>query len=224
MAPSPQKFLFENSFDQPQGPIAVHFGRKPAEPTFTRAELDAARATAAEEARQAALAESAASLEQQISEAVDALARGVTTLLERDEEHRRAAETCAIELLRAVLAKAVPELARVNPLAEIEAMIAACLSEAFEEPRIVLRVPGTLFDALRQRLGAIAQRSGFAGKFVILAEESLGPADCRLEWADGGAERDVRRLAHAIDAALTRAIAAVNAPKPEPSRQESQDE
>jgi flagellar assembly protein FliH len=223
MAASPQKFLFDTSFDQPQGPIAVNFARKPAEPTFSRAELETARAAAAEEARQAALAEAAASLEQRLADAVEGLAAGVSSLLERDEEIRGSAERRAIELIRAVLARALPELTRVNPLAEIEAMIADCLREAFEEPRIVLRVPNDLFDPLRQRLGAIAQQSGFGGKFVILAEDALGPADCRLEWADGGAERDVRRLAHAIDAAIARALQTA-APKSEPSRQESQDE
>jgi flagellar assembly protein FliH len=221
MAPSPQKYLFDNSFDHPQGPIAVQFGRKPAEPSFNRAELEAARTAAAAEARESALAEAAESLDRRIADAVESLALGVASLLERDEEIRRAAETRAIELLRAVLAKALPELARANPLAEIEAMVVDCLREAFEEPRIVLRVHGSLFDPLRQRLGAIAQRSGFGGKFVILAEDGLGPADCRLEWADGGAERDVSRLAHALDTALARALAA---PKPEPSRQEIQDE
>jgi len=223
MVASPQKYLFENSFDQPQGPIAVHFGRKPVEPTFSRAELEAARAAAAEEARQAALAEAATSLEKRLAETVDLLTAGVDALLAREEEIRHEAERQAMELLRAALARAFPALAAESPLVEIEAMIANSLVEVVDEPRIVLRVPNDLFDPLRQRIGAVAQRSGYGGKFVILADDTLGPADCRLEWADGGAERNLRRLGQAIDAALTRTLAAA-APKPEPSRQESQDE
>ena len=223
MVSIPQKYLFENSFDQPQGPIAVNFGRKPMEPTFSRAELDAARAAAMEEGRQAGLIEARASLEQRLADTVDRLSAGLDALLAREEEIRRETERQAIELLRTALAKALPELARAGPLAEIEAMIASSLAEVVDEPRIVLRVPNDLFDPLRQRLGAIAQRSGYAGKFVILAEDTLGPGDCRLEWSDGGAERNLRRLGQAIDAALTRTLAAAT-PKPESSRQESQDE
>ncbi|HYC13837.1 MAG TPA: hypothetical protein VEC75_06285, partial [Stellaceae bacterium] len=158
-----------------------------------------------------------------LAETVDRLSAGVEALLAREEEIRREAERQAMELLRAALARAFPALAAENPLAEIEAMIAGSLVEVVDEPRIVLRVPNDLFDPLRQRIGAIAQRSGYGGKFVILADDTLGPADCRLEWADGGAERNLRRLGQAIDAALARTISAA-APKPEPSRQESQDE
>ena len=59
---------------------------------------------------------------------------------------------------------------------------------------------------MRRRLDAIAQGHGFAGKFVLLVDESIGPADGRLEWADGGAERNTAHIARAIDAALARAL------------------
>jgi flagellar assembly protein FliH len=116
-----------------------------------------------------------------------------------------------------LLAKASPALAQKEPLAEIEAMIVTCLREAFEEPRIVVRVPQPLFDPIRGRLASLAHDGSFAGKFVLLVDDALGPADCRLEWADGGAERDTSRLARELDAALERAL---TTPTPEPSSQE----
>jgi flagellar assembly protein FliH len=73
---------------------------------------------------------------------------------------------------------------------------------------------------MRERLNAIAQSHGFAGKFVLLVDESLGPADGRLEWADGGAERNLARIARELDAALARALSnPISAP--EPSREET---
>ena len=58
----------------------------------------------------------------------------------------------------------------------------------------MLRVNDALFDALQRRLAAIAQANGYAGKIVLLADDALAPGDGRIEWADGGAERDTRRL------------------------------
>jgi len=205
---TPRKYLFDLSFDHPQGPVAVKFARSPQEPTYTKADLDAARAEAAAAARMAALAEATADTEARLANAVEMFAAGVPSLLERSETIRLDVERRAIELLRALVAKATPALARKEPLAEIETLVIDCLREVFEEPRIVLRVPEALFDATRQRLGALAQQSGFGGKFVLLADPALGPVDCRLEWADGGAERDVARLQREIDGVLARTLVA----------------
>ncbi|SRR5579883_197019 len=217
---APRKYLFDVSFDHPQGPVAVRFQRNPSEPTFTRADLEAACAAARQEGHQAGVAEAAAGIESRLAAATEAVASGLVRLVERSDEIRRETETHAVELLRSVAAKAVPALARREPLAELEAMVIDCLREAAEEPRIVLRVNAAMFDPMRERLHAITQSHGFAGKFVLLVDDSIGPADARLEWADGGAERDIRRIARDLDAVLERAL-----PNPvstsEPSREET---
>jgi len=216
---TPRKYLFDLSFDQPQGPVAVRFARTPPEPSFTRAELDAAAAAARQEGHQAGSAEASAAIQARLADATQALASDLASLVARADDIRRDAETSALELLRLVTAKAVPALARKAPVPELEAMVIDCLREAAEEPRIVLRVAPDLFDAMRERLDAIAQSHGFAGKFVLLADESIGPSDGRLEWADGGAERNAARLARELDAALERALLnPISAP--EPSREE----
>ncbi|HXP76770.1 MAG TPA: hypothetical protein VN823_21725 [Stellaceae bacterium] len=217
---NPRKYLFDLSFDQPQGPVALRFTRNPAEPTFTRAETEAACAAARQEGHQAGLSEASASAEGRLAGAAEAFAAGIASLVAREDEIRRAAETRAIELLRIVTAKAVPALARKEPLAELEAMVIDCLREAAEEPRIVLRVPPDLFEPMRRRLDAITHGHGFAGKFVLLVDDSIGPADGRLEWADGGAERNTCRLARDLDAALERALSNPTS-APEPSREET---
>jgi flagellar assembly protein FliH len=220
---TPQKYLFDLSFDHPQGPVAVRFGRNPAEASVSRAELEAACAVAREEGRRVAAAEAAADIEGRLASAAEALAANLGALLARADEIRREVETNAIELLRLVTAKAVPALARKQPVAELEAMVIDCLREAAEEPRIVLRVAPDLFEPMRERLDAITQSHGFAGKFVLLADESMDPADGRLEWADGGAERDMGRVARQLDAALERALSnPISAP--EPLKEESPDE
>lgn len=217
---TPRKYMFDASFDQPQAPVAVLVNKPPPEPTFTGAEVEAARATGLEEGRAAALAEASAAVERQLAAATESLASGVPALLARDGEIRNDVERRAIELLRGVVARTFPVLAQRTSIDEIETLVTDCLREAFEEPRVVLRVPQRLFDPIRDRLGALAQQTGFAGKFVLLADDALGPADCRLEWADGGAERVTDRLAREIDAVLERALS-TPPPAPETPNQET---
>jgi flagellar assembly protein FliH len=217
---TPRKYLFDLSFDHASGPVSVRFQRNPTEPTFTRTEVDAACAKAREEGHQAALAEAAAAIDGRLAQAAEALVSGLASLAERSDEFRRETETRAIELLRAVVGKAVPALVRKEPLADLEAMVIECLREAADEPRIVLRIAPDLFEPMRRRLDAIAHGHGFGGKFVLLVDESIGPADGRLEWADGGADRNAARLARDLDAALARAL--LNpVPESEPSTEES---
>ena len=49
-----------------------------------------------------------------------------------------------------------------------------------------------------------------------VADAALSGGDGRVEWADGGAERDASRIAQEIDAVLARALAA---PPPCPSEE-----
>jgi flagellar assembly protein FliH len=223
---APHKFLFDRSFDLPEAsPRAVP--RKPPppppEPTFSKAEVEAARAAGLAAGREAAAAEAAAAIEARAAEAATRLAEGVGALLAQRQECFDAAERQAVEVVQSIMRKALPTLWRKAAPAEIETMVSECLREALDEPRVVLRVADALFEVLQRRLGAITTATGFAGKVVLLADETLEPGDARVEWAEGGAERDIGRLMRDIDGALARAldtIPATGTSLPEESKNE----
>lgn len=201
----PQKYLFDVSFDLPDQHLPAG---TPAAPVFTGAEVEAAREAGRTEGRAAALAEAARAQEERTASALETLGHGIGTLIAARAELLREAEGQAIAVLRAVLQKAVPALCRKEPLAEIEALVTGCLADVVDEPRLVLRVNDRLFDAVQGRIAGVLQAGGYAGKIVLLADAALEEGDGRVEWADGGAERDTRRMAQDIDALLARALAA----------------
>jgi flagellar assembly protein FliH len=209
---APQKFLFDRSFDHVEGPRGI--SRKPA--PVTKADVEAARAEGLAEGRRVALAEAVCSSEERTASALSTLAAGIKDILASREHDTASLRRHTLEALRAVLRKVVPALCRKEPLAEIEALVVDCLHEAFEEPRVVLRVADSLFPILSERVEKLAASAGFAGKVVLLADETLGPGDARIEWAEGGAERDGTRLLEDIDAALARAVDAISDPPAKP--------
>jgi flagellar assembly protein FliH len=77
------------------------------------------------------------------------------------------------------------------PLKEVEALLADCLHKLHREPRIVVRLAPVAADALRADVDALCAQHGFTGRVVVLAEASLAGGDCRIEWADGGVEREL---------------------------------
>jgi flagellar assembly protein FliH len=215
----PQKFLFDTCFDPPAAPrVAPPKPVEPVpppEPTYTRAELEAVRAAGVAEGRAAAMVEAAQSAETSAAVTLAAIARDVAALIEARGALAGEMQRDAVAVLRAVLQKTVPALCRKHPLAEVEALVADCLRDSLAEPRIVLRVGDAAFDAVQRRLADIAASAGYPGKLVLLADAALGPGDCRVEWADGGAERDLPRLLRDIDAALVRALDAPSTSLPE---------
>lgn len=228
---APHKFLFDESFDLPDPPRPAARREPPPppppppppEPTFSKQELEAARLAGVAEGREQALAEAAQAADQRLAETLSALESGLKILLDGQESAIGEIRRHGLETVRAIAQKAVPALCRKSPLTELEAMIVDCLREAFDEPRMVLRVSDALFEPLQQRLGALTQSTGFAGKLVLLADDTLGPGDARIEWAEGGAERDTRRLLRNFDETLVRALDTLTA-MPTPGHEENKHE
>jgi flagellar assembly protein FliH len=198
---SPKKFLFEVSFDQVDGEAPP---RRAIEKRYTRAEIEATRAAALAEGRQAGLDEAAAGVDSLAAEALDAIAHGIETLIAGQDATTIETQRRALDALRAIIAKTFPALAARDPLAEIEAFAAKCLHDAIDEPRIVLRVPAPLYDTVQARLSALGTASGYAGRIVLLADDALAGGDARIEWADGGSERNLDRQRADIDSVLAR--------------------
>ncbi len=216
-----EKFLFDISFDAPGGGEARPRGVvTPAEIGFSRAELNAAVAQARAEGHAAGLAEATAQREQRIGEALTSSAERLAALFAAKDAARRDGERATIELTRAIVGKLFPALVRQGALADLEALVAQCMREAIAEPRLVLRVPDTAFEAAQQRMAPLAASLGYPGKLIILVDEALGPSDCRVEWADGGAERDTARSWREIEAAIDRAVTALANPD-ETARQDA---
>jgi flagellar assembly protein FliH len=208
-----QKFLFDVSFDGPpdprsRGPVT------PAEPRVGREELAAAEAAARAQGHAAGMAEAVAAHQHRIAETLGALGERVATLLADRSGAQRDAELLAIELTRTIVAKLFPALARKTGLTEVAALVTQCMREAVDEPRLVLRVPDALFEAAQRHIAPLAASTGFPGKLVILGDESLAGSDCRVEWADGGAERDTARTWQEIEAAVALACARIENPEP----------
>jgi len=205
-----EKFLFDFSFDAPGGDARHRGVVTPAEPVFTRLELDAATAQARDEGHAAGMAEALSQREQQVSDALSAIAERLGAVLAEKASADRESERNTIELTRAIASKLFPALLRKGALAELEAVVIQCMHDTIGEPRLVVRVPDATFEAAQQRIAPLAASNGYPGKVIILVDETLGESDCRVEWADGGAERDTARSWRDIDTAITRALSALN--------------
>jgi flagellar assembly protein FliH len=192
------------------------------EPTYSAEELGAARADGRAEGHAAGLAEgrqaAEAEAERALTAALDRLAAGLETLSAAEAQAREARDREALELCVGLLRRLFPALARRHGQGEIEQVFQDALERMRDEPRVVVRCADRHLDGLKERVDGLAARLGFEGRVVLLADDTMQPGDARVEWADGGVERDSERLWQDVDRAVERALAP---PAPETAPRET---
>jgi flagellar assembly protein FliH len=197
------KYLFDQDFAA--GSSAAEKAVAPSEHAMLIAEAESKGFrdgfAAAEKEGTAVAARRAAVALEQIGDALDRLARGLTAVEQR-------LETEAIELAVAVARKLAPELMLRHPFAEIAALAAECFKQLATAPHLVVRVNDALHETARTQLDEIARSRGFEGRLVVLAEPELADGDCKIEWADGGIVRNVAKTDAAIGNAISRYLGA----------------
>lgn len=221
MMAATRKFMFETNFENAEKAVAKSDRAPPPKPPLSLTEEQVAeiRAQAFAEGRVKGADEAHASAEtlaaQMLARIDERLTAVATALAPAVDEIRRD----AVQVALAVMRKVTPGFARSANLTEIEALVTACLASTLDEPRVVVRVPDALLDAVKDKLATLPERSGFGGKVVLIADDNLGSADCRVEWADGGVERDPDWMWNRIQGVVERFLASLPIAKSvEPNR------
>lgn len=179
---------------------------EPPAPTFSEEELEAARAEAFEAGRQSVLNEGSAKAAQALNEALEVIGRGLDHLQPLIDRATNEISEVAAQVALEVCRKMLPHTADHFAVAEIEAMVAALMPHLVDHPRLIIRVNPRLAEETRERLSAVCQTHGFEGRIQIMEQANLAPSDTQLDWGDGGAERNTRRLWDAVDTLVARTL------------------
>jgi flagellar assembly protein FliH len=199
-----KKFLFDtNNFDKQKQD-------KPVEPVYSAAQLQQAAQEAHALGRAEAAAEAKQAQEEVIAAALKHIGVAAEALAKNEDRREIEKDAAAVTLAMKVAHKLMPQFAQKYALPEIERAILDSLDARRDEPRIAVMVPTQHLEALAARIDALALEKGFAGKMILIADDHLKPSDCRVEWADGGAERLYDRLYLQIETEFAKAIAGMN--------------
>lgn len=204
------KFYFETTFDdeflenQRLAEEAVMEEVEPPPPTFSEEELAACRADALAEGHAAGLAEAEAGISRVAAGALQAIESEIGNLATLQSASSEEIHRDALSLAAAIVRKTIPDFALETAAPLIESFVRESLTQFMEEPRIVIRISDSLLDRIKEDIEQIGVRSGYPGQMIVLADGELSPQDCRIEWADGGAERNSERVWQQIDETVAR--------------------
>jgi flagellar assembly protein FliH len=198
------KYLFDEDFAA---------GEKP---TITLVEHERRRADAESQAHRQGFAAGQAQAHQEaaqrMADALSVIADGLGRLDNALAAIETRLETEAVEVAVAVAAKLSPALIAREPFAEIAALATECFHHLVSTPLVTVRVAPDIHEAVKEKIEEIARSNGFDGRLSVISDEGLAAGDCRVEWAEGGVNRDNTATASAIDEMVARYIAARNMP------------
>ena len=199
---APAKFLFDVDFAA---------GRE-REPTITLAQhavkLAEAETAAHRRGYADAQADAAVEADRRIAGALERVAVSLGEANDALSTIEARLECEAVEVAVAVARKLAPSLIAREPFAEISALAGDCFRELIASPHIAVRVNDALYAAAREKLDGIARARGCEGRLVVLGDPGIAMGDCRIEWADGGVNRDNAAADAAIGEAVARYVSA----------------
>ncbi|MBT3359232.1 MAG: hypothetical protein HN403_06345 [Rhodospirillales bacterium] len=207
------KFLFDTDFSEelPPPPVEETASETDEEetveepvieeivPTFSEEEVNEARENGYAKGRDEGVREAAEATERHIADALTVIGERIEGLFSAHMEDIDKIQMSAIVVISALAKKVLPEFSEREGLGEIERLARTILRRLRMEPRVVFVVNDLLRDAVHERLAATAESRTFAGSLEVVGDSAVAAGDCRIEWADGGAERNAAEMLADID-------------------------
>ncbi|HPF46695.1 MAG: hypothetical protein KDF58_09835 [Alphaproteobacteria bacterium] len=164
--------------------------------------MQSARDEAFVQGKEQGYSESLGSIEKSCEIILEDIRSSFSTLLARHEEQVAAMEKSATALVLTIIQKLAPAIVSDKPIREIENLVEECLRNNPTEPRMVIRVDEKMLPLLRKKIDAIKTSSDYNGQIVLISDTMSNISDCKVEWIDGGAERDFDGLMKSIEEAV----------------------
>ena len=180
----------------------------------SRAALAAMEAEAFKRGQAVGEAEAGARIERRLGAVISQASERMADLSKKFAGLETRLEAEAVEVAVAIARKLAPALIAREPLAEIEALVVDVLAHVRCAPHVVVRVAEDLIEPAGERLKQIATERGFLNRLVLLPAPELKADEVRVEWADGGVERDRTKVEARIDEAVKNYLARGGAPAP----------
>jgi flagellar assembly protein FliH len=210
-----EKFMFDTIFDELE-PIMPEIAEEelhstdgeelleevPVEeviPTFSEEELNAARQEGFVNGKEQGMSESLAGIEKSTGDTLNIISNNLTKLFADQNQANQEISDDATALSLAIVRKFFPSLNEQSALDEVTSTVVKLLNRLIDEPRILIKANATISEDLAERLTRHFEEKGFNGNLSVIADEDVTMGDCKLEWSNGTAERNLSALMGEID-------------------------
>ena len=212
-----QKFMFDRSFDfeepaEKAAEVTEEIEEEPevVVPTYSEEQVKTSRKEGLEQGKADALKEAAMTIENQIVDLTKSIGAQLNQLISSQSLVNNEIFRDAIKISRAITKKSFSSINAEHGVQEIEQLIRQILSQILEEPRVKIQVHPSLTEHFSERLNEISTETHFEGRVHIIADEEIEQGDCRIDWSNGGAERNLENVMREVDVIINANLATLD--------------
>ena len=168
-------------------------------PSFSEEQVDEARKLGFDEGLQAGLEKAKAENETSLGETLTNIHSLLEILLKNQNIDSTNTYSDAVKIALAVTKKCFPHQNIKHGFNEIEFMVREVLKETFDEPRVLIYINPKITEFMTDQIKAMTKEMNFDGQVVVLEDKEIMLGDCKVNWSNGGAERNVESTMNKID-------------------------
>lgn len=184
----------------------------PPPPGITLDELRRAREEAYAEGMAAGRDSTVARQQEHTAQALIHVAKVADYLLALDHQERQQAGRQILDGAMAIARRLFPVMAEQGRIDDIARMAQETLLAHADERELLVAVPTGASSAIEDELKTVLTSRGLVDRVKYVEDPALGPADCRISWADGGATRLIDRVWDSVQQAADQVLAGQAAP------------
>ncbi len=227
---SAEKFMFDYSFDnEPEVQLESEAApeqpeeaaeEEPIVPTFSEEDIEIARQQSFDAGKQEGLAATTETLAKQMNVTLALIDQKLTEAFGAQDAANEELARSALSVAKGICGKMLPTMAEKNAFDEVERVITEVFSKLVDHPSATISVHTSLLEAIEQRVKELSESKGYQGKIIFRADDTMAPDDCKVEWYNGGSERDSQAIWQEISTIIDRNINGTPTPWNEPDEME----
>ena len=172
---------------------------KPKEPSYSQSELDAAVKSAEEQGYEKGFSSATTELQKAAATALEEINNRLVALLSGEVENRREAEASALKFAVELVRKLLPNLEVEVAKQEVEAFLSDNFSKFRGEKNLSFSFHPDMAAEIAPQLSRLAEKNDFEGKISVHKDINLNLSDCRVEWRNGGVERNTEEVLEKVE-------------------------
>lgn len=108
-------------------------------------------------------------------------------------------ENQALEIARTAIAKLVPVIEKENAVTLVNDFLVKNFKNFKNEAKLAFYFNPEVIPQVQENIAHLANIHDFEGKIALHKDASLATSDCRIEWDNGGVERNGGKMLEKID-------------------------